>query len=65
MASACDHMDHVRTQLPYALLVAVVAMLFGHVGTSYGLPTWVAYVLGIGVLLAAMRLFGRPVPARA
>ena len=65
MASACDHMDHVRTQLPYALIVAVVAMLFGHVGTSYGLPTWVAYILGIGVLLAAMRLFGKPVPARA
>ncbi|WP_420462334.1 Na+/H+ antiporter NhaC family protein [Candidatus Palauibacter sp.] len=65
MASACDHMDHVRTQLPYALIVAAAAMLFGHVGTSYGLPTWVAYVLGIGGLLAVMRFVGRPVPARA
>ncbi|WP_420634870.1 Na+/H+ antiporter NhaC family protein [Candidatus Palauibacter sp.] len=65
MASACDHMDHVRTQLPYALIVAAVAMLFGHIGTSYGLPPWVAYVLGVGVLLAAMRFVGRPVPARA
>ena len=65
MASACDHMDHVRTQLPYALIVAVVAMLFGHVGTSYGLPTWAAYILGIAILLAAMRFLGRPVPARA
>jgi len=25
MASACDHIDHVRTQLPYALLAAVLA----------------------------------------
>ena len=65
MASACDHMDHVRTQLPYALIVAVVAMLFGHIGTSYGLPTWAAYILGIAILLAAMRVLGRPVPARA
>ena len=65
MASACDHMDHVRTQLPYALIVAVVAMLFGHIGTSYGLPTWAAYLLGIVILLAAMRFLGRPVPARA
>ncbi len=27
MASACDHIDHVRTQLPYAISMAVVAVL--------------------------------------
>jgi Na+/H+ antiporter NhaC len=27
MASGCDHVDHVRTQLPYALLVASVAIV--------------------------------------
>jgi Na+/H+ antiporter NhaC len=27
LGSACDHMDHVRTQLPYALTVAGVASL--------------------------------------
>jgi len=27
MASACDHIDHVKTQLPYALLAAAVALL--------------------------------------
>ncbi len=27
MASACDHIDHVRTQLPYALLAGVIATL--------------------------------------
>jgi tetracycline resistance efflux pump len=28
MASACDHIDHVRTQLPYAILAALAATLF-------------------------------------
>ncbi len=28
MASACDHIDHVRTQLPYALLAAGIATVF-------------------------------------
>ncbi len=28
MASACDHIDHVRTQLPYALLAATIAAVF-------------------------------------
>ncbi len=33
MASACDHIDHVRTQLPYALTVASIsAVLFGIMG---------------------------------
>ena len=33
MASACDHIDHVKTQLPYALLAAVIAiMLFAVAG---------------------------------
>ena len=63
MASACDHMDHVRTQLPYALVVAVAAMLFGHVATSYGLSPWIAHVLGIGVVVVVLRFVGRPVPA--
>jgi Na+/H+ antiporter NhaC len=49
MASGCDHIDHVRTQLPYALVVGVVGMLLGDIGTAYGLPIWVA--LGGGALL--------------
>ena len=33
LGSACDHMDHVRTQLPYALAVAAVsAVLYLVVG---------------------------------
>ncbi len=65
MACACDHMDHVRTQLPYALAVAVVAMLIGHTGTSYGLPVWMAHLLGTGTIVGMVFLFGRRVPAGA
>jgi Na+/H+ antiporter NhaC len=28
MAAACDHVDHVRTQMPYALLAAGIALVF-------------------------------------
>lgn len=27
MASACDHIDHVRTQMPYALLIAFISVI--------------------------------------
>ena len=61
MSSACDHMDHVRTQLPYAAVVAVVAMLVGHLATSYGMPLWMAYALSVSVLVGTVRFIGKPV----
>lgn len=64
-ASGCDHVDHVRTQLPYALLVAVVGMLLGNIGTAYGLPPGLALLLGVGVLWGVLRFWGRSVEGEA
>jgi len=61
MSAACDHMDHVRTQMPYALLVAVLALLFGHLATSYGTPIWIAYGLSILILAGSVRFVGKSV----
>jgi Na+/H+ antiporter NhaC len=58
MASGCDHIDHVRTQLPYALLVGVVGIFLGDIGTAYGLPIWVALLGGVFILWAVLRLTG-------
>ena len=57
-AAACDHVDHVRTQLPYALLVAGMGMTFGDIGTAYGLPVWAALVLAGGALWLVLRARG-------
>jgi Na+/H+ antiporter NhaC len=57
-ASGCDHVDHVRTQLPYALLVGVVGMLLGDIGTAFGLPVWVSLAGGMIVLYGFLRLRG-------
>ena len=61
MASGCDHVDHVRTQLPYALVVAVTGMLIGIIGTAYGLPAPLALLFGGLTLYFILRTFGRPV----
>ncbi|NIP57188.1 MAG: Na+/H+ antiporter NhaC family protein, partial [Gemmatimonadetes bacterium] len=61
MASACDHVDHVRTQLPYALLVAVVGMAIGDIPTAFGFPNWISLVTGAVLLWAFLRIAGTPV----
>ena len=59
MASACDHMDHVRTQLPYALVVGVVGILIGNIPTAFGFPVWVSLLLGAAILFALLRFYGK------
>jgi Na+/H+ antiporter NhaC len=61
LASSCDHVDHVRTQLPYALLVALVAIVLGDLGSALGLSPWLSLLLGVGALYAALRVLGRRV----
>ena len=62
LASGSDHIDHVRTQLPYALTVAVVAIVLGDIPTAFGLSPWISLILGVGLLYGILRVFGRPVP---
>jgi Na+/H+ antiporter NhaC len=61
MASACDHVDHVTTQLPYAILVAAVGMAVGDIATAFGLPVWLALLLGTAILIAIIYVAGKPV----
>lgn len=66
LATGCDHMDHVRTQLPYALLGGVVAILIGILPAGFGLPWYLLLPSGAVVLVAVHRFLGKPVgPAPA
>jgi len=62
LASGCDHIEHVRTQLPYALLAGVVAIFLGLLPTAMGIPWWGALGIAILVLLGFVRLLGKSVP---
>lgn len=62
MATSCDHIDHVRTQLPYALVVGLIAIVLGELGTGYGLyPAWVGLLLGAIAVILVVRFVGKPV----
>jgi Na+/H+ antiporter NhaC len=59
IASGCDHIEHVRTQLPYAMLVGTVAIAIGTIPAGYGLPPWISLIVGATILLTVLRFFGR------
>ena len=61
MASACDHIDHVKTQMPYALTTGCVACLFGYIPAGFGFSPWLCLGIGIVVLIVFLRVFGRRV----
>ncbi len=60
MASACDLVDHVRTQLPYALVVAGVALVVGEIPAALEWihPIW-AIGIGLVLLYIILRVVGR------
>ncbi len=65
IASRCNHMDHVRTQLPYSLFTAAIAMMVGYLPAAMGLnwiETIVIATILIIILLALIKRFQKPLP---
>ncbi len=60
MASGCDHIAHVNTQLPYALTVGFVAILLGTIPTGFGFPWWISMIITSVVLIAFLYFYGKP-----
>jgi Na+/H+ antiporter NhaC len=58
MASGCDHIEHVRTQMPYAVLVGFVAIGTGTIPVAYGMPWWIGLLIGLGLLYLVLHLKG-------
>jgi Na+/H+ antiporter NhaC len=61
MASSCDHIDHVKTQIPYALTVALVALVVGIIPVSFGFPYFLCLFLSVLLLSAALFILGKVV----
>jgi Na+/H+ antiporter NhaC len=59
LASGCDHVEHVRTQLPYAITVGLVAILAGTLPVAMGMPWWLGLLIGIGLLWTVLRMLGK------
>jgi Na+/H+ antiporter NhaC len=65
LASSCNHIDHVRTQLPYALTVGVVAILAGTIPAAYGVSPFILFPAGLIILFILIIFLGRKVETKA
>ena len=61
MASGCNHIDHVTTQFPYAIVVASIALLIGTIPTGYGISPLIMIPAGIAIVFLCITLLGRKV----
>ncbi len=60
LASSCPHIEHVRTQLPYALTTGTVAIFIGIIPASYGVSPWILFPLGLVCLWLIIHFAGKP-----
>ena len=58
-AAGCDHVEHVATQMPYALTVAAVSLALGYVPAGFAVPAWLLLPAGCAALYAIVRFCGR------
>lgn len=63
MGSRCDLLAHIKTQMPYALCVCAVSLVFGYLTVSLGLSVWISLALGLGAMIVILRIFGKKVYA--
>lgn len=62
MSAASDHIDHVKTQIPYALTVAVIAVVVGYLPAAlFGVNPMISLVIGYALCFLIIRYYGKEV----
>jgi len=62
LASSCNHIDHVRTQMPYALTVGGTGMFLGTIPAAYGVPAYILFPVNILILFLIVHFAGKKLP---
>jgi len=58
-ACGCDHVVHVRTQMPYALSVGLITIAFGTLPAAWGVSPYSCLALGSIAIVAMVMIVGK------
>ena len=59
LGAGCETMDHVRTQMPYAITVAITSVLFGTLLTSLGISPFIGLISGVVFMCCVICVLGK------
>jgi len=59
MGCSCDILAHVKTQMPYALTVAGITLVFAYLPMGLGVSLWVLWPICLGLIVLVLFLFGK------
>ncbi len=63
LSSNCDHINHVRTQMPYALSVGCISLFCGGILFAFGIPWYLLYLIGFIAIAGVIFIFGKKLEA--
>lgn len=61
MGAGSNLLDHVKTQLPYALTVAAISIVFGYIPSAFNLSIWIVLPVAFLAVVAVVYIFGKKV----
>ncbi|CEH35107.1 Na+/H+ antiporter NhaC family protein [Romboutsia lituseburensis] len=61
MGAGCNHIDHVKTQMPYSLFVAFITVVFGYIPAGLGLPIYIVLPISLFAIFIGVQIFGKKV----
>lgn len=59
LASDCDHIEHVRTQLPYAMTAGTCALFLCTLPVGLGVPWWLCLIVSFAVVAGVLKVLGK------
>ncbi|WP_423188836.1 Na+/H+ antiporter NhaC family protein [Alkalibacterium sp. f15] len=61
MGAGSNLMDHVKTQLPYAVAVAIISILFGYIPSAFGMSVMLVLPIAMIAIVAVIYIFGKKI----
>jgi Na+/H+ antiporter NhaC len=59
MSCRVSHIEHVRTQLPYAFAIGLVSLFFGYLPAGFSVNPFILIIVQLAVIVLVFRYFGK------